>query len=151
MNSQVIIPENVTPESLTAAGWRSISTGGFTDQAGPFWVIEEENGQRTAGLIVEDRHCNHHMGTFHGGALMTFSDIALGFGVVKALGKNSLNTATLSLQTQFVSVARVGEFVTCTPEVVRASKHVVFVRGLVKTGDKTVASVEGMWKVLEPR
>jgi len=35
--------------------------------------------------------------------------------------------------------------------VIRRSKHLVFVRGLISTGDMPVASAEGIWKVLEPK
>jgi len=139
----------MSPESLTAAGWRRLDADGFTGLAGPFWLYSDEAGGRTAGLIIDDRHCNSHMGTLHGGAAMTFADIALGWGASQAIG--GTNCATVSLQTQFVSVARVGEFITCRPEVVRASAQMVFMRGLVMADDRAVASAEGIWKVLAPR
>ena len=135
-------------EDLIAAGWKSIEAGGFTGMAGPFWMLDEGE-TRTLGLLVDEHHCNNHMGTLHGGAVMTFADIALGAGISKIVGERARSMATLSLQTQFVSVARIGDFVTCTAELVRESKQIIFVRGLIKAGDKTIASVEGMWKLLE--
>lgn len=138
----------MSPELLIEAGWRRINAGGFTDAAGPFW-IRDEQGRRELGLLIEERHCNNHIGTLHGGVVMTFADIALGSGVAETLG--GPHCATASLQTQFLSVARVGEFLTCRPEVVRHSRQLVFVRGLITVGDRNVASVEAIWKVLEPR
>ena len=82
---------------------------------------------------------------------MTFADIALGAGVAAAMADDRLNCATVSLQTQFVSVARIGEFISCKPEVIRKSKQLVFMRGLIQVGDKTIASAEGIWKLLETR
>ena len=142
--------ESVTPESLKADGWRCIDVGGFTGLAGPFW-LRDKDGERTMGLQVQEHHTNNHMGTLHGGVVMTFADIALGSGVANVLGDQRYNSVTLSLQTQFVSIARIGDFITCTPEIVRQSKQIVFVRGLIKTGEKTIASVEGLWKLLGNR
>lgn len=136
------------PESLKADGWKLIEADGFTGHVGPFWMLDND-GEKTLGLLIEQRHANIHMGTLHGGVVMTFADIALGSGVAAVLREQRLNCATLSLQTQFVSVARMGDFITCTPEIVRQSRQIIFVRGLIKAGEKTIASVEGLWKVLE--
>jgi uncharacterized protein (TIGR00369 family) len=137
----------VTPESLTAAGWELNELGGFTAQVCPLWS-RREPGRVEVGMIVEERHTNNHIGTLHGGAVMTFADVALGWAVSSAIGHNMC--VTLSLQTQFVSVARIGEFVTCEAELVRATKSIVFVRGLIMSGDRIVSSAEGMWKVMDP-
>lgn len=82
---------------------------------------------------------------------MTFADIALGIGAVRELGEQRMNTVTASMNTHFVAVARIGEFVTCRAEVVRKSRHLIFVRGLICVGDRTVASADGIFKLLEPR
>jgi uncharacterized protein (TIGR00369 family) len=139
---------SANPESLLAAGWERLDVGGFTGHVGPFWRRHEE-GQRIIGLIVEDRHCNLHLGTVHGGVVMTFADIALGSGVSYALGHN--RCATASLQTQFVAVARVGQFLTCKAEVIRTSKQLVFVRGLIVADDRIIANADGIWKVMEEK
>lgn len=135
-------------ESLRAAGWDCIKPGGFTGHVGALWRRETDAGQEV-GLLVEEHHANNHIGTVHGGVIMTFADNALGMGVSRALGAS--NCATVSMQTQFVASARIGDFLICCPEVVRRSRQLVFMRGLVCEGDKTVASAEGIWKVLENR
>ncbi len=140
----------VTSASLAAAGWRSVDVGGFTGHVGPFWM-RGDNAERALGLIIGEQHCNNHLGTLHGGVVMTFADIALGAGVAAIMDDKRLNLATVSLQTQFVSVARIGEFISCTPEVIRKSRQLVFVRGLIQVGDKTIASAEGIWKLLDDR
>jgi len=50
-----------------------------------------------------------------------------------------------------VSGAKVGEFIMCRPEVVRRSAQLVFMRGLIATADRTIASIEGIWKEFQPR
>jgi acyl-coenzyme A thioesterase PaaI-like protein len=139
---------DIDPESLKSAGWTSFKGRNFTGLAGPFWA-RGQNADREIGLLVEERHSNDHMGILHGGALMTFADIALGWGAAEAL--NGAPCVTVQLQLHFVAGAKVGEFVSCKPEVVRRTAHLVFVRGLIKAGDKTVASADGIWKQLEAR
>lgn len=137
---------DVTPESLQAAGWQPNELGGFTAHVCPLWSRRDDKGIEV-GFVVEERHCNNHIGTLHGGAVMTFADIGLGWAVSTAIGHNMC--VTVSLQAQFVSVARVGEFVTCKAELIRSTKQLVFVRGLIMTGDRIVASAEGVWKVMD--
>jgi len=135
-------------ETLAAAGWKCNTGAGFTGRLGPVWLRDVE-GERAVGLIVAEYHCNDYHGALHGGALMTLADIGLGFGVSRAI--NGAPCVTASLQTQFIASARLGDFVVCRPEVIRTSRHLVFVRGLVTAGDVTVASAEGIWKVQAPR
>ena len=140
--------EKITAEMLIADGWTPHQAGGFDGFVGPFWSIDDGD-TRTMGLLVEERHCNNHLGTLHGGVVMTFADIGLGTGVTRLLGEKRMNCVTVSLNTQFVSVAKLGEFVTVSAEVVRQTRSLIFVRGLLQVGDKTIANCEGIWKVLE--
>ncbi len=94
---------------LAEMGWESITAGGFTGQAGPFWRHHSQD-RTTLGLLLEEKHCNNHMGTSHGGLIMTFADVGLGAAVADAMGEERFRCVTTSLQTQFVAVARVGEF-----------------------------------------
>ncbi len=135
-------------QTLEAQGWQCLDAGGFTGLAGPFWA-KGDGETRTMGLLLEERHSNNHLGTVHGGVVMTFADIGLGSGVAAVMGEKRFGCVTASLNTQFVSVARVGEFMTCQPEIVRASKQLIFIRGLIKVGEKTIASAEGIWKLLD--
>ena len=133
-------------QTLLASGWQSMIGEGFTAQLGAIWVRGPVKG-RTVGFIATAQQGNNTQGAVHGGALMTFADIALGFGAADALGGKNLVTAQLQLQ--FVSGGKVGEFISCEPEVIRASRHLIFVRGLLCADDRVVASAEGLWKVLE--
>lgn len=135
-------------DELKAAGWASAAGKGFTGAIGPIY-IRGEGQSWELGILTEAKHSNNQPGVVHGGALMTFADIALGYGVAKALGHSNCVTAQLSVQ--FVSAAPVGAFISCKAEVVRSGAQLGFARGLIMAGGKTVASAEGIWKVLEPR
>ena len=141
---------NYSEAELIEQGWEKITAGGFTAQAGPFWRIKQD-GKTTLGILLEEKHCNNHIGTSHGGLIMTFADVGLGAAVADAMGEERFRCVTTSLQTQFVSVARVGEFIYCQSELIRQTSQVLFVRGLIKTGDKIIASAEGVWSVLTKR
>lgn len=136
---------SIDAEKLKAEGWRCHIGTNFNAAGGPFWMLGRHD-TRVAGLIVEEKHTNN-AGKLHGGALMTFADIALGSGAADSFGHNQCVTAQLALQ--FVSGAKVGEFITCKPEVVRHTKSLVFVRGLFIAGDRTIASADGIWKAFD--
>ena len=136
------------PADLAAAGWACFEVDGFTGQLGPVWVRNAGAG-REIGFVAAPHHRNTHLGTVHGGVLMTFADIALGYGAVETLGDT--RGATAQLQIQFVATAHLGDFITCRPELVRQGARLIFMRGLICTGGKTVASADGIWKVLEQK
>ncbi|KHK91192.1 hypothetical protein LK12_09795 [Novosphingobium malaysiense] len=107
------------------------------------------------GLQAEEHLANDNLGIVHGGAMMTFADMALGCGVGHALRKGEplgdpahSRFVTAQLQVHFVSAAQVGEFILCRPEVVRATSSMVFMRGLIEAAGRTVASVDGIFKLL---
>lgn len=141
-------------DSLRAKGWEQLDIGGFTGVVGPFWRRRQAQGLEL-GLLVEERHSNNHLGTIHGGVVMTFADIALGSGVLNKLRENLSAppppVVTTSLQTQFIAVAHIGDFIHCQPEAIYQGKQLVFVRGLIKSGEKLISSAEGIWKILDKR
>lgn len=136
------------PERLKAEGWRSLEGRGFTGQLGPIWR-RGEGADLCVGFLSDVRHCNENAGVVHGGALMTFADIGLGFGVARSLGHSSCVTA--HLQINFLSAGPVGSFIHVKPEVVRKGAQLIFVRGVIMAGDRAVASADGIWKVLEKK
>ncbi len=135
-------------DQLKAEGWTAFGAEGFSSYLAPYWV-RGGNSEPEIGFIVDSRHANIHMGSLHGGALMTFADLGLGYGVGRALGGSNCSTAQLQLQ--FVAVAKIGEFVSCKPEIVRQTTRLIFVRGLIRAGERTIASADGIWKVFEEK
>ena len=56
--------------------------------------------------------------------------------------------ATVQFDMQFVSAARMGDFVETRPEVVRRTAALVFMRGTLLAGTRVVATAQGVWKIL---
>ncbi|QIG80780.1 PaaI family thioesterase [Stakelama tenebrarum] len=133
------------PAQLEADGWRKFDPPGFSGSVGPYWR-RGSGDTLEIGIVAGEHISNRHIGSVHGGALMTFCDVAFGVAVVEALGH--ARCATTQLQVQFASLAKMGEFVVARPEIVHRTSRMLFMRGLVGSESRTVASAEGIWSVL---
>jgi uncharacterized protein (TIGR00369 family) len=133
---------------MEADCWKPLRLHAFSQAIGQTWR-KGPRGKRVIALPSDERTANDHIHTVHGGVLMTFADIALGLGALDVL--DGAQCVTVQLQCQFVSAAPVGSMITCEPEVVRKTARLVFVRGLIKVGDDTVSSAEGIFKIVPVR
>ena len=134
-------------QSLLADGWRSLQTVRYSQAIGPtYWRLKDD--VLAVGLIAQEHLANDNLGIVHGGALMTFADMALGYGV--GIAARHAKFVTAQLQVHFVASAPIGSFITCRPEVVRMTSSLAFMRGLIEVEGRNVASADGMFKLLDP-
>lgn len=138
----------MTSTDMAADGWERLPTQAFSAAVGPTWV-KGEAGNRTVALPTHEGIVNDYGAVVHGGALMTFADIALGMGTADALPGQSY--VTVQLQYQFAGGARIGSLITCEPELVRKTSSLAFVRGLIKADGEVIGSAEGIFKALMAR
>lgn len=131
-------------EAAEAEGWRPLRMGDVTEFIGPYVQRRTPKGY-VYGFQTDDRHANVN-GVIHGGMLVTFVDQALGSTVYEALGRR--RGATAQLNTMFVGAVKPGEFLECDAEVVRITRSLVFIRGILRVGDRTVLAADGVWKIL---
>jgi uncharacterized protein (TIGR00369 family) len=128
-----------------SAGWEIVNNTAFGDLVGPIWKHEE--GERLRfGFVVAPKHLNR-AGNLHGGMLMTLADQSMAMTARKATGGKQ--HATIELNTQFVGGVRLGEFVEAHPEVVRATRSVVFMQAKMFVGTRVVVTTSGIWKILD--
>ena len=137
----------MTEAEFEAAGWHKMGTRQFSAAIGTTW-LRGEKGAREVGVFTGPDIANDFMGMVHGGALMTFADIALGLAAAEALEQPLM--ATAQLQFHFTAAAPIGVLLTCKPELVRRTSHLLFVRGLFEAGGTTVGMGDAMFKVLDP-
>ena len=79
----------------------------------------------------------------HGGTTLGFIDVAL-FGASRMFGLIEAGTAvTLDLSTQFIGAGRMGEPLDAEVELLRETRRLIFMRGLVVQGDNKVAAFAG--------
>src|SRR3546814_5703140 len=73
-------PHKTETAAPVPAGMKELTFMGFMAVNGPLWGRIDDDGLPVMGFRVEARHCNP-MQTCHGGMLMTFADMLLGFTV----------------------------------------------------------------------
>ena len=127
-----------------AHGWRLMRGGAMPAAIGFPWAKRSDDHWRY-GLLTTPEHANPQ-GALHGGILMTFADHGLSMLAWEAASRAP--RTTIQLNTHFLSAVEPGEFVELRGEVTRATKGLVFVRGILAVGDRDVAAVDGIWRVL---
>ncbi|MBA3810359.1 MAG: PaaI family thioesterase [Caulobacteraceae bacterium] len=130
------------------AGWRIWSADPFELLAGPFYCREAEGGRMVCAFRAEKKHMNGG-GFMHGGCLMTFADHAL-FCIAAEVIEDT-GSVTASLNGEFIDVAREGDLIEATGEVVRAGGSLIFIRGLVSTGDRPLLNFSAILKKVKRR
>ncbi len=119
---------------------------GFSDHIGP--LFRRGDPADPANCVFGFRVRGHQMncgGVTHGGMLMSFADNCLG-EVVHATTRS--RCSTISLHVSFAAPGRAGDWVECRAEITRATRSVVFIRGRVTAGERTLIDVQGIWKLL---
>jgi uncharacterized protein (TIGR00369 family) len=129
-----------------AHGWEEIvNHTAFGELVGPIWR-NDEGGKLRFGFTVAPKHLNR-AGNLHGGMLMTLADQAMAMAARQATGNR--RHAAIELNIQFVDGVKLGEFVIACPDVVRATRSVVFMEAKMFVGDRLVVTTNGIWKILE--
>lgn len=108
-------------------------------------MLIRREGDRSARLrLVETRamHSNLH-GNLHGGVTLSLIDIAMFATVHGMIGKDAAGAVTLDLSTQFVGAGRLGEPLDVVSEVMKETRRLAFLRGVVEQGDSLVATYMG--------
>ena len=109
------------------------------------WAKRSDDHHWRYGLLTAPEHANPQ-GALHGGILMTFADHGLSMLAWEAAHRTPCTT--IQLNTHFLAAVEPGEFVELRGEITRATKGLVFVRGILSAGDRDVAAVDGIWRVL---
>ncbi|HZG44740.1 MAG TPA: PaaI family thioesterase [Allosphingosinicella sp.] len=122
-------------------GWLTWDVSGpqrFNNAIGKLLVRRGEDGRGWCRMFPEQAHSN--LGDkVHGGALMTFIDMALYAGGAMA-GANVAQAVTLDCSVQFLSPGELGEPLDAELELLSETGRLVFVRGRVVQGGRLVAT-----------
>lgn len=132
--------QNDTTEFEPPAGWSvgsNIDT--FSHAAGPFY-FRDDGKAAGVGFLSQERHRNVE-GVVHGGMLMTLADIAMFTIYFHEYGMR--RAVTISMTSDFLKPAPIGEFITATGEVVKTGRRMVFVRGLISAAQKDLMHFSG--------
>ena len=129
------------------AGWRTWSRDNFETNNGPFWHRMEDDGRIHCAFRVEKKHLNG-TGNVHGGAFMAFADYCL-FAVASPILQGP--GVTVSFACEFLDAARAGELIEGTCEIMRAGGSMIFLRGLLKSGERPLFTFSGTIKRVKRR
>jgi uncharacterized protein (TIGR00369 family) len=135
-------PDLVIATEGEFAGWRTWSRDTFESQNGPFWHRFEDDGSVRCAFRVEKKHLNG-LRAVHGGCFMTFADYSLFAIAAKELDGPAV---TVAFGAEFLDAAFEGELIEATGEVTRAGKSLIFIRGILKSGDRPLFTFSGTIK-----
>lgn len=130
------------PDGYSLLNW----TRGFGRQIGPLYEKHDKEGDILA-FRVEEHHTNG-MANCHGGMLMSFADMAWGRVISVA---HSRMWVTVRLTCDFLSGARLHDWVEGTAELVSEVDDVFTVRGRIWCGDRLIMTGTGIFKALAER
>jgi len=119
---------------------------GFIAVNGPLYVKKLDPGI-LLGFRVEARHCNP-MGICHGGMIATFCDMLLPISahyLSADLARRFL--PTINLQVDYLAASKLGTWVQGEAQLLRATRSIVFMQGVVTSDGEPVARVSGIFKI----
>jgi uncharacterized protein (TIGR00369 family) len=135
------IPEGFKPRSFG---------GGFIGANGPLYLKKLDGGGLLLGFRVEPRHCNP-MGILHGGMMATFCDMLLPISahtLSADLARRFL--PTIQLQVDYLGASKLGAWVQGQAQLLRSTRSLVFLQGLVTADGDNVARASGIFKIGAP-
>ena len=128
-------------------GYAPLALGGeFTTANGPLF-LKHGPDRIWLGFRVEARHTNT-AGILHGGMMATFCDMLLpiaAHALSDDLARHFL--PTISLQVDYLGPSRLGAWVQGEAQLLRRTRSLVFMQGLVTADGEPVARVSGVFKI----
>jgi acyl-coenzyme A thioesterase PaaI-like protein len=121
-----------------------VSRGRFPDKIGPLY-FRKEGEEYSYGFLADESHANGN-GVIHGGMLMSFLDEALGQIIWRLLDKK--RCATITLNFDFISSAKPGDWIELKAELSKKGIAVIFVRGELLVEGNRILTADGIWKVI---
>lgn len=116
---------------------------------GPLYVIREGDRVR-CGFRVEERHTNP-MRICHGGMMASFCDMLLPMTALRTCeAVKGRFLPTVNLQIDYLAPAPLGAWVEGEAQVLRATRSLVFMQGLVSADGEPAARVSGIFKIGPP-
>ena len=135
MTDTVPVPDGFKPARIG---------GAFMALNGPLYA-RLQGDRLQLGFRVEARHTNP-LNICHGGMLATFADMLLPCVAIYQGGTERRFLPTISLQVDYLGSAAPGAWVQGEGEVLRTTRNMVFVQGLVSADAVPAMRVSGIFK-----
>ena len=98
------------------------------------------------GLRLAKPHTNSR-GLIHGGLIAALTDNAMGYSCVLVMGWNS-SLVTIGLAVDFIGSAKIGQWLSIEPEVIRTGSTICFAQSLIRADDVVIARANGTFRVV---
>ena len=141
MDVHPLIDHRPDPDHPGWWSWAVKTEGRFNEVIGKLLVREAGPGRGQCRMFPDQSHSN--LGDMiHGGAILTFIDMAL-FAGGRLAGANVIRAVTLDLNTRFLSPGRIGVPLDAEVELLRETGRLIFLDGRVTQEGELVASFTG--------
>ncbi|HVF64897.1 MAG TPA: PaaI family thioesterase [Casimicrobiaceae bacterium] len=130
----------MTPEELSAAGWKRHDSEGLMHSVGPLWTLRE-GSSFAYGVLADARHLNP-AGVVHGGLFATLADHALTAIVWQAVDRRAC--VTVALDVHFLVAARPGDFIIARGRIDGGGTSLFFASGELSVKDSRVATAHAV-------
>jgi acyl-coenzyme A thioesterase 13 len=121
-------------------------TSPFLETAGPFYS-QTVDGQLVIGLLVQEKHVNGR-GFAHAGVYTTLADVAMGYASAFSQ-KPPVPLVTVSLTTDFVGNAKVGDWIEARTDIHKIGTAIAFANAFIYKGDERIVRVSAVFNVLQ--
>jgi uncharacterized protein (TIGR00369 family) len=147
LKTEALIPHLTQPALDIPAGFKPRHFGdGFIGLNGPLYTRRTDSGMQM-GFRIEQRHCNP-MQICHGGMMATFCDMLLPMtAMVLNKDLDSRFLPTITLQVDYLGPSPLGAWVQGEAQILRTTRSLVFMQGLVQADGAPVARVSGIFKI----
>ncbi len=129
---------------------RHFRRSGLTDPWEPIYSRKLQD-RLQIGLVLAEPHCNSR-GLVHGGLIATLADNAMGLTCAQALMQAGREVkgglVTISLHTDYVGSAKLGDWLEIDPEPVKVGGSICFARAIIRGDNKSVAMANATFKIL---
>ncbi|MEL6857785.1 MAG: PaaI family thioesterase [Pseudomonadota bacterium] len=129
---------------------RHFRRSGLTDPWEPLYSRKLED-RIQIGLVLAQQHCNSR-GLVHGGLIAALADNAMGLSCVVSLAnagrEPGKGLVTISLGTDYLGSAKIGDWLLIDPEPVKTGGSVCFARAIISGNDRPVAMANATFKIL---
>ena len=135
-----MIPDGFTPH---------LRKSKFTEPWEPLYARQDEC-QVSLGTVLRDVHCNSR-GLVHGGFIAAIADNAMGLtcGIaLKSASRDVNGLVTITLTTDYVGSARIGQWFETNSSVVKAGGSLCFAQSLLMADGAVIARANATFKVL---
>jgi acyl-coenzyme A thioesterase PaaI-like protein len=129
--------------------WDMPQNGRFHESIGPLLIRSDGPGRGICRMLPQWGQGNLG-GAMHGGAILTFIDMAL-FAGGRAAGANTAHAVTLDCAVQFISPGQIGIPLDAELDLLRETGRLAFFRGTLVQEEEIVAAFSGTLRKVSPR